>query len=68
MTGVSIWAYLWRTSRRTCGAMNTDMSAFMGLSPNKDLKNGLIRPESSVPGIICDLYYVTVFIVRTQPK
>ena len=30
----------------TCGAMNTDMSAFMGLSPNKDLKNGLIRAES----------------------
>ena len=26
--------------------MNTDMSAFMGLSPNKDLKNGLIRAES----------------------
>ena len=39
-------------SGRTCGiplgvpgAMNTDMSAFMGLSPSKDLKNGLIRAE-----------------------
>ena len=44
--GVSIWAYLWRTSGQTCGAMNNDMSAFMGLSPNKDLKNGLILAES----------------------
>ena len=26
--------------------MNTDMSVFMGFSPNKDLKNGLIRAES----------------------
>ena len=26
--------------------MNTDMSGFMGLSPNNDLKNGLIRVES----------------------
>ena len=26
--------------------MNTDMSAFMGLSPNNDLKYGLIRAES----------------------
>ena len=25
---------------------DTDMSTFMGLSPNKDLKNGLIRAES----------------------
>ena len=35
-----------RTSGRTWGGMNTDMSAFMGLSRNKDLKNGLIRVES----------------------
>ena len=28
------------------GTMNTDMSPFMGLSPNKDLKKGLIRAES----------------------
>ena len=35
---------------------DTDMSTFMGLSPNKDLKNGLIGV--SVPGIIYDLYYV----------
>ena len=26
--------------------MITDMSAFMGLSPNNDLKNGLIRAEA----------------------
>ena len=32
---------------------DTDISAFMGLSPNKDLK------KVSVPGIIYDLYYVT---------
>ena len=25
---------------------DTDMSTFMGLSPNKDLKNGLIQAES----------------------
>ena len=25
---------------------DTDMSTFMGLSPNKNLKNGLIRAES----------------------
>ena len=55
--GVSIWADLWggvsvhgiiydsyyvimNTAMMT---MNTDMSAFMDLSPNKDLKNSLIR-------------------------
>ena len=36
----SIWAVL------TWGGMNTNMSVFIGLSPNKDLKNGLIRAES----------------------
>ena len=38
-------------------AMNTDMSAFMGLSPNNELTySGLV----SVHGIIYDLYYVTL--------
>ena len=36
------------------GAMNTDMSAFMGLSPNNNLKNGVV----SVHGVTYDLYYV----------
>ena len=48
-----------RTSGRTCGAMNTDMSAFMGLSPNNDLKNGLIRAES----VFLALYMVVVVVV-----
>ena len=43
-TGVPIWADPWFESG--FGTMNTDMSAFMWLSPNKDLKNGLIRAES----------------------
>ena len=38
--------------------MNTDMSAFTGLSPNNDLKYG-------VPGIIYDLYYV-ILIMNTD--
>ena len=38
--------------------MNTDMSAFMGLSPNKDMKNRAYSGGVSVHGIIYDLYYV----------
>ena len=38
--------------------MNTDMSAFMGLSPNKDLKNGLIRAES----VFLALYMIYIIL------
>ena len=45
-------------------AIDTDMSTFMGLSQNKDLKNGLIRAES-VHGIIYDIFYV-IMIMNTD--
>ena len=38
--------------------MNTDMSAFMGLSPNKDMKNGLIRAES----VFMALYMIYIML------
>ena len=57
---MSIWAYLWRTSGRTCGAMNTDMSAFMGLSPNKDLKNFLFQAET----VFLALYMIHIKLQR----
>ena len=38
--------------------MNTDMSAFMGLSPNKDLKNALIRVES----VFLALYMIYIML------
>ena len=36
--------------------MNTDMSAFMGLSPNNDLNYGLIRAES----VFMSLYVIYI--------
>ena len=38
--------------------MNTDMSAFMGLSPNKDMKNGLILAES----VFMALYMIYIML------
>ena len=61
MTGVSIRA-------EACWAevlMNTDMSAFMGLSPNKDMKNGLIRAESVFMALY-DLYYVIMITAMDE--
>ena len=48
------------TSGHTSGAMNTDMSAFMGLSPNKDLKNDLIRAES----VFLASYMIYIMLLR----
>ena len=39
-------------------AIDTDMSTFMGLSPNKDLKNGLIRSES----VFMALYMIYIML------
>ena len=38
--------------------MNTDMSAFIGLSPNNDLEKKTYAGVVSIHGIIYDLYYV----------
>ena len=38
--------------------IDTDMSTFMGLSPNKDLKNGLIRAES----VFMALYMIYIML------
>ena len=38
--------------------MNTDMSAFMELSPNNDLKNGLVRHSQCSWHYIYNSYYV----------
>ena len=38
--------------------MKADMSVFMGLSPNKDLKNGLFRAES----VFLALYMIYIMV------
>ena len=42
------------------------MSAFMGLSPNNNLKNGLIRAESVFMALYMTYIYIYIYVIMTR--